>query len=231
MNCRDFESLIQSQMDERAAVSADVERAWESHGSACAPCRATASRYQVLRQVIAATAPPPAAPADFADRFMEKWDRAPMPDAIHPRIRAWTSWPILVPCAAAAVLFLVAWSGVRGGRREPKANPGRPVATEVASAHDPDELSRALAEATAATWDLARATSAPAARVGMEIIDADTFSPATLSLALPGDPGDTSDVLQGVGDRVNDGIRPLSGTALHAFGFLLGSPLAPADRG
>jgi hypothetical protein len=43
----------------------------------------------------------------------------------------------------------------------------------------------------------------------------------------------SADVLRSVGDRVGAGVRPLSGSALRAFGFLLpsdaaGAPEAPA---
>ncbi len=42
------------------------------------------------------------------------------------------------------------------------------------------------------------------------------------------DAAGASDVLQQVGDRLAAGVRPLSSTARHAFGFLLGPPPARA---
>jgi hypothetical protein len=40
----------------------------------------------------------------------------------------------------------------------------------------------------------------------------------------------SADVLRSVGDRVGAGVRPLSGSALHAFGFLLPSGAADAPE-
>jgi hypothetical protein len=36
------------------------------------------------------------------------------------------------------------------------------------------------------------------------------------------------DVLQQVGERVSAGVKPISGSARHAFSFLLGPPPEPA---
>jgi hypothetical protein len=117
------------------------------------------------------------------------------------------------------------------------------------------DLHRALAEATSATLDLARSASEPAARISQDMLDtagqagertaqrpsgtsvADSASPdeglVGLPVPLPSlDPlgSETmaaSRVLQQVGDQLSAGAAPLSSTARHAFGFLLGPPRAP----
>jgi hypothetical protein len=111
-------------------------------------------------------------------------------------------------------------------------------------------LNRALAEATSATLDLARTASEPAGRISRDMLDAaeekgvsasqrpsgasETGSAGPeeelvgLSMTLPSlDPlrsetSGASRVLQQVGDHLSAGAAPLSSTARHAFGFLLG---------
>ena len=95
---------------------------------------------------------------------------------------------------------------------------------------DSHTLGDSLAEATAATWDLARCTSEPAARLGREVLVAATQvgSPAeaeasvmlTSALRGPVDMGSPSALFQEVGERVSAGVRPLSTTARRAFDFL-----------
>jgi hypothetical protein len=222
MNCGDFKRLINEQLDVRAAASADVERAWESHGSACPECRAEARRYQILRRAIGAWGTPPAPPADFSDRFLLAWEQSGAMAAAAPGRgrRSWRYWPVAMPLAAAAALLLMFLPGVR--QRESARPRSAPLAR--AGAIDPDALSDALAEVTSATWDLARATSAPAARVGLDVLDAGEFSEsgASLSLAMPPEDRPASEDSWDERARFIEGIRPLSGTARHAFGFLLG---------
>jgi hypothetical protein len=228
MRCRDFERLLNEQIDARDAPSAEVERALESHGSTCPACRAEAMRYHALRQAIAAWSSPPLVSADFTERFLNHWEHVrtevEAEDTATPRILR--LWPGMMRLATAAAVLLAVLIGARSGwlahrRVEPGGEP-----PQVATAIDPDELSSALAEATSATWDLARATSAPAARVGLEVLDVAEFSETSASLTLP-DEVDPTEVLRDVGERVNEGVRPLSGTARHAFGFLLGAPEVP----
>ena len=103
-----------------------------------------------------------------------------------------------------------------------------------------------------ATWDLARSASEPAARISREMLEATTrpaefesdprsdgtvagedhvpiSRPMGLTVSVPSlapfapDPSAASAALQQVGDHLADGVRPLSDTARHAFGFLMGS--------
>ena len=108
-----------------------------------------------------------------------------------------------------------------------------------------EALNHAWAEATEATWDLARSASEPAARISRQMLDAATAPErrqaepalnsgrgsiaATVSVpsldALAPDAAAAGAMLQQVGDRLATGVRPLSNTARHAFGFLLGAPV------
>jgi hypothetical protein len=241
MECREFERLINEQLDAREAASVEVERALETHRSACRSCHAISARYQVLGQALATRGPAPAAPADFAARFLERLASGailavpddPIQRPILKLVRAY--WPV---GAAAAALLLSVWIGGLASRDAgPAAAPAAagpvPLVRRAPRSIDPVALSAALAEATEATWDLARATSAPAARVGLEVLDAAELSETTGSLSLPlsEESGSTSEVLEGVGERVSQGVRPLSGTARSAFSFLLGPDVAPPAGG
>jgi hypothetical protein len=104
-------------------------------------------------------------------------------------------------------------------------------------------LNEAVAGATAATWDLARTASEPAARISRQVIDVATErepnhssgvaraeSGSVLSLAsLAPDSAAAAATFQQVGDRLAIGVRPLSATARHAFGFLFGAPVVKPE--
>lgn len=70
MQCLDFERLLNEQLDARDLASPDLDRTLEAHAAVCPTCQLTASRYQVLQQVIRAVARPPAPPVDFLSRFL-----------------------------------------------------------------------------------------------------------------------------------------------------------------
>lgn len=230
MKCREFKRLIHEQLDARGAPSADVERALEGHGSACPACRAESLRYQSLRHAIAAWRPPPP-PADFADRFLSHWERGePAFDFEEPARRFASPWPTFSPLAVAAALLLSVLVGAGSGwlawRRVSRVEPARVVRTI-----DPAALSLALAEVSSATWDLALATSAPAARVGRDVLDVAEFPAMTSSSSSPfaEEAVPLAEVFEDVGVRVNEGVRPLSGSARHAFDFLLGPAPGPPE--
>ena len=222
MNCSDYERTWNEQLDARGAASPDIERMLEAHAASCPACRAVAQRYRTLRQAIRALGPAPAAPIGFADRFLDRratrarqasrWSR-------HARPAIWSA----ALAVAASLAFVLVAGGGRGwspfGAPDPMPKPPGEARA----------LAHALADATSASWDLARATSAPAARIGREMLGSaprlDTAPGPTLSLPL--DVERASDVLLRVGDRVSAGTRPISRTARHAFGFLLGP--APDD--
>ena len=92
-------------------------------------------------------------------------------------------------------------------------------------------ITESLAEATSATLSLARETSAPAARVGKQVLASATLPKADWPVEMP-TRAEPAEVLQSVGSRVEEGVRPLSGAARSAFSFLLPSaPKAPTNGG
>ena len=164
--------------------------------------------------------------------------------------------------AAAAIILAIALPALNRSIDRTQRN-GHPVVSHhtpvgpdrdsATNAGDSRALDTALAEATAATWDLARSASEPAARISRDVLDAatspdqpgagnaavtgsdsiaTTVSVPTLDSLVP-DTAAAGAMLQQVGDRLSHGVRPLSDTARHAFGFLLGTtfskPEAPAN--
>jgi hypothetical protein len=245
---------------------ADRELAAREHAVGCSTCRLAQVKYETLRQALRAwnleSRPSSAPSTDLVERFLAAV--SPSVDshsrAIDRTDRASRSWRIGLPlglavAVAAAVLALVIspirWDLKRhdgGGARQGVMNqPGKlagrslspSLSSRRAGLHG---LSDSLADATAATWDLARSTSEPAARLGRQVIGAasqaqdlsgagtpaadptEPFGSGLVSLpsVLRGDsespPGST--LLHDVGDRLSASIRPLSSTARQAFGFL-----------
>jgi predicted anti-sigma-YlaC factor YlaD len=226
MNCSDFERLINERLDARGDAPDEAGRALEAHGEDCPSCRAIALRYRTLIRAIDAMKPP-TPPADLAGRVADALVReASGTSSLRLAFgRAVRSWPAALPLAAAAALLMAAWLGMHSGGRPAghappvgvasAPTPSRPVA--------PDPLSDALAQATAATLDLARSASAPAARVGLEIFDADALADLGDAVASPsGGDRPVADPGTKPGGRGGEPSRPLAGTALHAFDFLLG---------
>ncbi len=243
------------------------EEALVDHASGCPDCRQLAVRYQVLRQATRAWRRPPLPSAGLADRILSAAEEStPSAWAVYgnPPSREWpvAGWAVWVVAAAvflAAVVLPMINRQI--ARDRPQANP--PMIAAEAFDHDlhavsvPDPatdgrppLDRAFADATSATWDLARSASAPAARISREFLDAtneaedvssdsrsetrpiggdrDGMTTVGLSVPVPSlaplapDASAASAALQQVGDHLAAGVRPLSDTARHAFGFLIG---------
>jgi hypothetical protein len=274
---RKFNELLDGKGEREAAARAcatcasaaqpdvvDIERVLNDHAARCPACREVAARYQILRRALHAWNSPPVARADLADRIL-------LANAAVPARSAWAVLgthgrkrlgPVMLPwfsLAAASVLAIVVAKAliVRQGH-----NPPMPPVASGAGESDPysvegspgvrlagaNALNDALAEATRATWDLARSASEPAARISRRMLDAATEpEPSAGDPAIPGraadvgvtmpmltslapDPSAARAVLQGVGERLASGVGPLSRTARHAFGFLLGPPPAKLER-
>ncbi len=233
-------------------AAAGRERGLLEHAANCRRCGQTVMRYQVLGRALRAWGPPPDAPAGLADRIL-----AAIPANTLPRSRPRTGtpgvrrfWQVGFPMAAAAAMIAAAitvglFSRLMIDRTRPVQQPSPSVAGIPALSRDPDaavgtKFNIALADATDATWDLARSASEPAARIGRQVFDAATSPERTvprsgiavgavpdsvtgLSLdALAPDSAAAAATLQQVGDHLASGVRPLSSTARQAFGFLLG---------
>jgi hypothetical protein len=239
----------------------DLERRLLGHAASCPACRQLAARYETLRRALCDWVPPPAPPGGLAERILAAARAAAhdWPErraAIHRPRRVWR---VRLPMAAAAAAVLAA--GVLGllftklTGNQPPGNDSKPAAslgtrdeaTDRAhpTARDAVALHDAVAGATEATWDLARSASEPAARISRHVLDAaagpeqepsppasgaDPASLPSLS-SLARDSATAVAVLQQFGDNLATGVRPLSTTARHAFGFLLAPAAAkPDDR-
>ncbi len=223
MNCRDFEARWNELFDAGSPLPAGLERSLDEHAATCGRCHPLASGYHVLILAVGALQTPAPSPASIA-RLRELRVPAANPSRTigsgrHRRLAA--------TLAAAAAVLALAWLGpYRSWRRtfEPSAGPfvGPPGI-------GPASLERALSEAREATIGLALDASAPASRIGRELLDfgrpdADTASVAGQVEAVDPEP---NSALRSVGERVNAGIRPIPASARHAFGFLIGQPPEP----
>jgi hypothetical protein len=228
MNCREFEELWDDLLDARWEVPAHLERGLEVHASACARCRAVSARYQMLRQAISSLRPPTLS-AESMERLYALTVPASPPSI---PIVASRARHLLRKSLAAAAAFALAWLGGSWWTSRQPAEQPAPAATRTASVpHRP--LGLALADATEATLNLAREASAPASRIGREMLDLGNLSTSGPdvpedSVDDSGSPDDpASDLFKAVGERVGAGVKPISGSARHAFGFLLGQPDEP----
>ena len=213
IECGDFERLWNQRLDERGGAARELEAVLEAHAAGCARCRSLGARYHTLDQAIRALGPPPVVPAGLVDRVLSQ-----------PRLpNRWTLRRLARLAAAAAILVAVVL-----GSRSWKADEGAGVSPSTAEVRsiDPRDVSEALAEASSATLVLAREASTPAARLGGQVFQTDAGGETpTITLRVP----DPAGLISGgalwlrVGERVESGFRPLSGTARHAFGFLLDS--------
>jgi hypothetical protein len=258
MNCHDFERIWNELFDagsslpgeEHASAAGENELALLEHATGCTTCRRRAAGFQVLHRAILAWGKAPAPPLGLADRVLAA-ARAPLP-ASRPAARK----PQLVSSkrlliAAAASILAVITVGVISRMTFDRARDRGRLATETPGpapsvGHGTTEspkLNDVLASATAATWDLARSASEPAARLSRQFLDATTDSTAehasgeSVTVSVPSlesfapDSAAAVATIQQVGDRLASGVRPLSSTARQAFGFLLGpAPPKPDVR-
>lgn len=241
MNCRDFQRGWDALLDAEATAGSSIEVAEArlvAHADGCPACRSILARYHALRQAIRVWRHPPAPPPDLVHRILS------VPAEITPssgrsaadRVRTLWATPrgrIRLLAACFLIMLLPTPWLVRSDRRPREGRPGDVAPTGVRDLHSVaapgPALDRALAEATSATMALARSASGPAARVGRELLVATepTNDPSLVPTSL--DPlgagtAEASAVIQRVGDHLSAGVRPLSSTARHAFGFLLGTP-------
>lgn len=221
----------------------DLDRAWNAlldagpagaglapplldHAAGCPRCRAASARFERLGAALGQLAPPappgPGARARFLRAAEDAGYARPKPAPLVPR----RTWLVAASVAAAA-----AWLGFRhGGPAGPAPHP--------APAHRvvPIQLAVAWSDARSATLDLARGVSAPAARIGLGVLDLDLAAdrPGEPDADADGpEPAAAPDLLQSIGDRLDRGARPLSGSARRAFGFLIPDPgpdPAPGDE-
>jgi hypothetical protein len=258
MNCRDFERIWNERIDARSSPSGDLgartapgsELALLEHTATCSACRRKMAGYQALERSILAWGPPPAPPADLADRILvaaraqhasgrqgaHTWDRG------RRLIRFLVAAASIMAIIAAGVMTRISIDRSRDRDRLASATPGH-SASPSSDRSDGPKLNEALASATEASWDLARSASEPAARLSRQFLDAATDAgperphESSGAVAVPSldafapDSAAAVATIQQVGDRLANGVRPLSSSARHAFGFLLGpAPAKPENR-
>lgn len=227
LTCKEFEHAWNDQLD-RPTVADVRPTALEAHAAVCADCRAIHARYVVLAQAIRERAPVAGPSPGFTEGVLSAWRL----ESRRPRV---FRLPARLAALATAAALVV---GVTLGLRTfPPGGPGESRAVRSVE-RVPGGFTRTLADVTSATLDLARETSAPAARVGRDVLASAELSTAstdattslTLPLALPlGVP--SSEVWQRIGDRLSAGVRPLEGSARSAFGFLRVAPDDPKSLG
>jgi 2-polyprenyl-6-methoxyphenol hydroxylase-like FAD-dependent oxidoreductase len=247
MTCRDFERGWNEVLDAGGpgASPSDLERTLRDHAANCPACRQVAARYQLLQRALRAWSVNATAPVDLADRILAA-AQSPSSGRWGASLRGGRPlWRIGLPLATAAAAAL-ALVFVRPAIDVPRAERRTTIAGNAARGPVPIDaktLDTALADATAATWELARSTSEPAARISRQVLDAatardsisvadtsDSFSVSSYVPAAP-DSAAASAMLQQVGDSLSSSVGPLSTTARHAFGFLLApAPAKPEAR-
>jgi hypothetical protein len=214
MSCRLYEEWCQDRLDHREPLRPELDSSLTAHLSTCVECRDAAARYGLLSDAISGWSDSVRPRADLADRILS--------NPGHLQIAAHRA-PLLVkllPYAAAAAVLAM---GVIGSRylTTDDAGPEQIAQNDppLAPLTPPPSLSLALADVTAATLELARRTTEPATRAGSQAL-ADARLPSRPEpLSLPVRP--PTGLLDSVGEGVNRGVKPLSGSARHAFGFLL----------
>jgi len=174
-----------------------------AHASACGACRPTIEGFLALARAVSTLSFDLRPSPGFADRTLSAWAS---------RRRSTLTYARVVGLAmAASLLVAVLWRG------SPRPAPAR----------GPRPLSESLAEAGSATLDLARSASGTAARVGLKVWEEAAVVEVPRAPAVEGDAGS---LLRAVGDRLDDNVRPIGGTARAAFGFLLGPAGGPTGR-
>ncbi|WP_422930507.1 hypothetical protein [Singulisphaera sp. PoT] len=216
MECVDYEARWNDYLDDRSAAAPELLAELEEHASLCEACRPLAQRYQTLLHVVSLKIPTPIPSLGFVESCLDAIER----DREVVKPRRILAFPRRVAGLAAAALLLIALvAAFRFVGRE-YGLPGGGVEVVQKSDGNPS-ISEALATAGTATWDLARESSGSAAKIGREMLNSATLPPNSSSLFLTLSGPEANEVLEGVSERVNAGVRPLSDSAKQAFGFLL----------
>jgi hypothetical protein len=246
MDCREFDRVWNAWLDARDDRAADRELAREmpaarEHARRCAACARAEFGYEALRRALAAwgreVRTSASAHPDLAECLLAALSSPSGSPSSHPPSGRRTGFglPLWFAVAAAAAVLALAIAPDRT-----RIRPGRSTVPAPSRRLDARVLEESLTEATAATLDLARRTSEPAARLGRAVLEAAARAegvegqgaPVTLTSVLRGpiDLAPSSTLFQEFGERVSAGVRPLSSTARRAFEFLLAPTSGPNGR-
>lgn len=219
MNCHDFELAWNERLDDPAA-SLRLSEPLADHAANCPACQPVHARYLRLSRALVENAAVAAPAVDLTDRILTA---AMASGDLGPRRRHHVQGVVWLALAAGVLLaatILLVQNRFQSGTETPQV----PVATKLPSPLDDEDLSEAVADATQATWELAREASVPAARLGLAMLESSPLPESAPSFELHA-PSVTPDrsVWKSVGERLNEGVRPLEGSARNAFSFLLSS--------
>jgi hypothetical protein len=219
MTCRDFERFWQERLDNPGAEFDVGDQALERHASTCPRCREQGNRYQALRLALKNSPSSMSRVSDdFPRRVLAEHSLAMS------RARRFVS---LVKLAAAAAILTALGTLVLRHRERPS---GPPTLEPQLEAVPTRPLAQSLSDLTDSTLVLARQTSEPAARLGLNVLlSAPEFPGEPDSFEAGPVAPEHSDFLEEWGERVGEEMRPLSGSARRAFSFLFG-PAPPDDR-
>lgn len=252
MNCRDFELLWLQRLDEirggvrppsprPAAIPLPSPEA-DAHAASCPSCRTRAAGYLALAQAIGSLPPVPEPDPALSSRILSSWrnetDRSarlrPLLPLESARPRVSLSW---VATAAAVLLTLGSLTLIRnlssnGGSVElTNAPPPSPLPSPPGKPLPPlRPLKEVLSDAATATLALARETSAPAARIGRDVLGSASEvvgPPGPLVPLLADGPADSIGQPEGETEARS---RTWSAPARNAFGFLIPRLPSSFDR-
>lgn len=213
MTCQEFRDLWNARLDARSAGLPETIAALDAHSDSCASCHALSAGFHAIAQV---EWPRPIASPDLSAKILASLNAELAPGRNVISFRAIVLWGT---AAAAGLLgFVVLRSFVVEDKQhlaERLPNPRPPFAV-------------AFANATSASIDLAREATEPAARVSRHVLD-DAPRPDPSWADRP-EARPAGEILQSVGKRVEEEVRPFSISAKRAFGFLLG-PSPPHSGG
>lgn len=214
MTCDDFVEASNVRIDDPGSFAVECADALDAHFASCEGCRRLASGFRL----IASRRPPPAVPEGLSERVLNAWWASGRHERRNRVPRRW-AWAAGLAAAAVALAVYAPWT----------PRPGRDAGVVMKPTPKPRNLGSALARATSATLDLARETSAPAARLGQGVYDAslpaEIVWPVGIELSVA-----PSELFQSMSRKVNSSVLPLSGSARRAFSFLIAPGVGSAAK-
>ena len=229
-DCGDFDRLWNDRLDERCSIPRlERDRALADHASGCPPCRGRGLIYAELESCTSLLNAVPAPAPEAFDRWVATASSARLVLEPTAPIRSKPGRPgRRVPLGIAIRVGLaasVAGMVLVGSRTVlPLLFPVEP--TPVArSENSALLLEQAFSEATTMTWELAREVSAPAARISSEALGYRSVPEGTYLATTQDEPTEAMGRALDPYPAPNPpgGVELISGSARHAFRFLIGT--------
>ena len=224
MTCRDLDNAWIDRLDARHRL-AESPTQFDDHLAGCESCRRKAEGFRLLERALDDLDAPAVVSSRFVEHLVSQIERefvkVARPLAFQPRTVGYLSGLAALVIVGLTLALHGTWT------RSEKTS-------ESVDQANLRGLPDAFARATSATWELARETSAPAARLGRIVLDSSPFASAEGALPSRPELPVSGEGIQAVGERVGEGVKPLAGSARKAFDFLLGpvdeGDAPPADR-